>query len=508
MRLNWPQSFRFIGKAHPDGLLTRPGTIYAYARAISRELEAREIGPGDRVALWLSQGADQVAAILGCWMVGAAFSVIPSYPSRSSSEHVNERTGNVLTVLDPKAIIQSETKPLPEPPAGDVHVITLTGPDLSADADLAEGADIPTGGPDDLAFIQFTSGSTGGTAKGAEVRFRQLDANLSALTTRMNISPEDRMVTWAPLYHDMGLIAVLLALRSGADLVLLETDTFVRRPSSWLEAISQFQGTVTTGPPTGLKLLSRRRAKDVDLSSLRYAWIGGEAVFPSVLREFEDCYAEAGLKPGVMQPTYGMAETVVGISCGDPGVPPTVKEGFISCGRPLDDMDLQVVDEDGAPVSDGSEGRILVRSASVISGYLGLPRFEDGGWFDTGDLGFVSDGLVFITGRLKDVIKRGSESFPAVMVEAVAEEALELGVGRAAAFANFSPEMGKEEVVLLVEARGLDDGGARQVAASVLDKLGLQIDVIRTPKAGRLPRTSSGKLMRRLAAAQYREGKI
>lgn len=441
-------------------------------------------------------------------MVGAAFCFLPSFAGRSGSDRAIGRLREVLDVLEPKVVLQATADPLPLVATEGLETIAVDGPgSLSA----------PTTGPhlvlgprdtEDLAFIQFTSGSTGGQAKGAEVRFGQLVANLDALARRVQMTGQDRLVSWAPLYHDMGLMAVLLTLRTGADLVLMETDYFVRRPSAWLETIGRYGGTVTTAPPTSLKLLTRRPARDVDLSTLRYAWIGGEAVFPRVLRGFEDAYSDAGLRPGAMQPTYGMAETVVCISCGIPGTAWTERDGIISCGPVLDNMEVRIADEGDEHVPDGQEGRILARGASVISGYLGGPRFEQGGWLDTGDVGFLSGGLLYVSGRTKDVIKRGAESFPAALVETIAEEALDLRTGRAAAFATRRADLGKEEIVLLVEARELNGDQVRKAAGAITRELGLQVDVIRAVTGGRLPRTSSGKLMRPLTAARYRDGEL
>jgi long-chain-fatty-acid--[acyl-carrier-protein] ligase len=171
-------------------------------------------------------------------------------------------------------------------------------------------------------------------------------------------------------------------------------------------------------------------------------------------------------------------------------------------------MDLKIVQEDGTPVASGEYGQIHVRGPSVMQGYLGLEQFAPDAWFDTGDLGFEYDNRVYVTGRIKDVLKRGAESFTATVVEVIAEEALNLRTGRAAAFACPRPDIGKEEIVLLVESRNWDDEQARSVAAAVTRELGLQIDVIRNAKGGRLPRTSSGKLMRQKAAALYQEGMV
>lgn len=508
MQILWPENFHFVGRARPDGLRVSSAQIAACAVQIGDELRARGVGAGDRVALWLTDGVDQVSAMLGCWMAGATFCVLPSYAGRTNTDRSQDRIRGVLSVLAPKLLIDARSHSLPDVVSGTYQTLTLPDFDPVAVDAKAPGPLSIQKAADDMAFVQFTSGSTGGDARGAVVRFGQLKANLDALAHRTAMTDGDCMVSWAPLYHDMGLMAVLLSLNCGADLVLMETDHFVRRPSAWLDAISKYKGTHSTAPPTALKLLSRRKAMDVDLSSWRYAWIGGEAVFPKVLEAFEQAYAPAGLSKGVMQPTYGMAETVVGISCGEPGSRWQVQKGAVSCGPPLEDMQVRIVGDDSAPVDKGREGRIMVRGPSVMAGYLGQPRFAENAWFETGDLGFLRDGLVYVTGRIKDVLKRGGESFPAALVEEVAEQALALRTGRAAVFSIPRVEMGKEEIVLLVESRNWQDDHARTVAAAVVRDLGLQIDVIRATNGTRLPRTSSGKLMRQQAAALYRKGLI
>lgn len=508
MEIHLPDRFHFIGKHAPEGATAGGAAVLAYASDLAGQLKAHDVQKGERVALWLTRGVDQLAAMFACWHVGAAFCVLPSFAARTATDRSKERIAEVLSVLDPKVLVQSDAMPLPEFATHDIPLITLPvadPPQASAQDGICVAFDVK---PDDVAFIQFTSGSTGGRPKGAEVRFGQLQANLDALARRIDMTRADRMVSWAPMYHDMGLMAVLLPLKLGADLVLMETDHFVRRPTAWLEAISRHKGTLTTAPPTALKLLTRRKAKDIDLSTLRYGWIGGEAVFPVGLRAFEEVYGQMGLKPGALQPTYGMAETVVGISCGLPGTPWKIEHDVISCGPVLDNMEVRVVDEDGKLLPDGTAGHLHVRGASVIDGYLSLPRFEPGGWFDTGDVAFLKDGLIFVSGRVKDVLKRGAESFTAAYVETIAEDALALRTGRAAAFTHFDTNAGREEIVLLVETRDWDQDQARIAAAAVMKDLGLQIDVIRAPLGGRLPRTSSGKLMRQMTAKQYKEGAI
>lgn len=504
---DWPDRLVFVGKHRPEGVERTADEIADRAFAIRDMLIRHGVVPGHRVAVWMSAGENLVSTIYGCWAAGAAFSILPSFAGRSNSERSKARVDEVLRVLEPKLLLVGEHDEVPPALTGTVEVLRV--PDSLTSAGGSAGNDVQdiARADEEIAFVQFTSGSTGG-AKGAVVRFDQLRANLNAIAGRTRLSSADRMVSWAPLYHDMGLMAVLLPLSVGAGLVLMETDHFVRRPTAWLETISRQGGTVTTAPPTALKLLTRRRAQNIDLSTLRYAWIGGETVFPGVVRAFEATYANAGLKTGVIQPTYGMAETVVGISCGHPGEAWHVRDGFISCGPPLDGVDVRIADEAGADVPNTEIGRVLVRGPSVMRGYLGMEPFADNAWFDTGDLGFLFNGVLYVTGRVKDVLKRGAESFPATVVEAAAEDALGLNTGRCAAFAHRQDDAEKEEIVLLVESRDWDDDRANLVASAVAAEVGLQLDVIRNARGGRLPRTSSGKLMRQKAASLFKEGQI
>ena len=507
MRIYWPESFVFIGKSSPEGRNVSGDVVGCRATAFAELLKSRNVTTGDRIAIWLTNGEDQIAAIMGCWAVGAAFCILPSFAGRTATERSQHRVNDVFSVLKPKLLVKGAGADLPEALKGAADTLELPRLDDLPRQTIDIESVLDDRSPNEMAFIQFTSGSTGG-AKGAVVRFGQLESNLDAIAQRSKLSVFDRMVSWAPLYHDMGLMAVLLPLSRNADLVLMETDHFVRRPTAWLEAITRYRGTITTAPPTALKLLTRRAAKSVDLTSLRYGWIGGEMVFPTVIEAFEETYASSGLSKGVLQPTYGMAETVVGISCGIPGEQWSVKDGFISCGPVLPDMELRIVNNCDLDVEAGEQGQIHVRGPSVMNGYLGLEPSPTGAWFDTGDLGFVADDRVYVTGRTKDLLKRGGETFPATVVEAIAEDALDLSTGRAAAFTCFQLAAGREEIVLLIESRNWDDNQARVVGAAVASELGLQVDIVRNAQGGRLPRTSSGKIMRQRTAQMYQEGLI
>jgi acyl-CoA synthetase (AMP-forming)/AMP-acid ligase II len=322
----------------------------------------------------------------------------------------------------------------------------------------------------------------------------------------------------------MGLIAVLLALYYGLDLVLIPTEAFVRRPGIWLDSISHFHGTISPAPPFAFNLLAKRRAnkdKLLDLSSWRYAWVGAEPIFPSQLSVFEDVYRSSALSANVLQGAYGLAESVVVVSCGAAGQKRLVLDldldelrqtgkvlptrfgktvQFVGCGSPNRNMEVRIVDENGSDTESNSQGRILIRGPSVTRGYLNDPDPRNtASWLDTGDIGFFFDKQLFISGRSKDLIKRGGVGIAPHEIEWIVEQTLGLRTGRAVALSYLNPICANEEIIVLVESRTLEQGALENVVAEVSRYAGVQLDTIRCVGLGGIPRTASGKLCRGLA---------
>jgi fatty-acyl-CoA synthase len=351
------------------------------------------------------------------------------------------------------------------------------------------------------------------------------------------VKPDDRGVSWLPLYHDMGLVGFLLAPLAGQVTVdLLATQDFARRPLLWLSLLSQNRGTLSYSPSFGYELCLRRRQAEgpaLDLSAWRVAGIGGDMIRPGILAGFAEAYARHGFDPKAFLPSYGMAEATLAVSFAPLGrgvATDTIsldrleREGvaeagaadrsrpFVRCGAPLPGHEVAIRGEDGDALPERRVGRIHVRGPSLMLGYDGRPEetaevLSADGWLDTGDLGYRIGEEVVITGRAKDlIIVNGRNIWPQDLEWSVEQSVPGLRTGDVAAF-SVDGEAG-ETVVLMVEARAADPEGREklkaEVAATLRMRHGIECQVVLTAP-GTLPMTSSGKLSRTRARRLYLE---
>jgi fatty-acyl-CoA synthase len=535
-RLLTPQnnSVTVLAGAHGPETTIAVSELIADAISLAHRLEALGIGDGDRIAILMPTGPASIVAILASWRAHAAFSMLPWAVGNGGSKIAVHKLCQALDALQPKVVLvtPSSADIIDRSRFPSTRFLVIDCPDdrrLPADASRCL--------PDDIAFIQFTSGSTDAGAKGVVVRHAQLADNIVGIGAKIQVEPMDVMVSWAPLHHDMGLIALLLSLYYGLSVVLIPTESFGRRPAIWLEAIDRFRGALSPAPPFAFQLLAKRSAlrnRSLDLSSWRYAWVGAEPIFPSQLSAFETVYRQAGLRENVLQGTYGLAEAVVIVSNGRAGQPrltlaidgvllretgqvspcertrPGAVE-VIGCGSPNRNMEVRIADEAGNGVGEGLRGRILIRGPSVTEGYFGHPDPRPAHeWLDTGDLGFLFEGQIFVIGRTKDLVKRGGVGVAPQEIEWVVEQTLGLRTGRAAAFSYLRPERSKEEIVVLVEdhaSRQEDHQLVQRVVSAIVQDVGVQIDLLRFVGLNAIPRTSSGKLRRNETRELFLAGK-
>jgi fatty-acyl-CoA synthase len=362
----------------------------------------------------------------------------------------------------------------------------------------------------DIAFLQYTSGSTG-DPKGVAVSHGAVAANCRGIAAALELDAErDVALSWLPLYHDMGLVGfVMTPLFSGVSSVLMPTSSFLRRPLSWLETIERHRATITFCPPFALALAMKqheRRPTHARLESLRVLGIGAEPISADLVRAFHAAFAAQGLSPGSLTTAYGMAEATVAVSIKrhPDGLQPAERP---SCGAALPGHELAIRDpEDGHALAAGEPGEIWFRGPSLGSGYYLNERasrevFENG-WLRTGDLGCIVGGELFVTGRLKDlVIVNGRNYEPQAFEWSVAELP---GVRAGHVVACSRPGWQSEELVVLLEAAGADDAElGQQVCRRIAERHGLQVAEVRVLPPGTLPKTSSGKLRRRLARERY-----
>jgi acyl-CoA synthetase (AMP-forming)/AMP-acid ligase II len=510
------------------------------ALAVAGGLSTLGIGRGDRVALIFPTGIEFFAAFFGALLAGAV--PVPLYPPvrlgrmgeyLRRTAQMMERSGVRLLLAD------SRVRRL----IGEA--VVAAKPDLGCRTlvDLPQGTpEIVKAEPADLALIQFSSGTTV-DPKPAALSHRAVAAQVEILNGFWRDTGELRhsCVSWLPLYHDMGLIGcVFPALSRDATLTLIGPEVFVARPAIWLRAISRYGGTVSPAPNFAYNLCVNRIAdaemEGVDLSCWRTALNGAESVAPSVLRAFCDRFARWGFRPEALTPVYGLSEAALAVTFSPldrpfrsrrfdrenlsrEGVAREAEVGreIVSVGRPVPGFRLRVHDEAGCEVPAGRVGRIWIQGPSLMEGYLGDPaataRALQKGWLDTGDLGFVFDGELYLTGRAKDAIILRGRNYAPDEIELAVEDVPGVRTGCVVAASWLPDDAPGEELALFVEV-------SREITAEELEALpeacreavlgatGLAADRVVVLAPGTLPRTSSGKLRRAETLRLYLTGEL
>jgi 1-acyl-sn-glycerol-3-phosphate acyltransferase len=396
---------------------------------------------------------------------------------------------------------------------------------------------------DDIAFIQYTSGSTG-DPKGVVLTHANLMANIRAIGQVADVQPDDVLVSWLPLYHDMGLISMWLAsLYFAIPLVVMSPLAFLARPERWLQTIQRYRGTISAAPNFAYELCVKRiddaRIQGLDLGSWRLAANGAEPVLPETLRRFTERFAGYGFRPGAMTPVYGLAECTVGLLCPPLGRGPRIDRvrrqsfsrggradpaaaddatalSFVSCGRALPAHEVRIVDVRGREVGERVEGRLEFRGPSATGGYYRNPgetrRLFDGDWLDTGDRAYVADGEVHLTGRVKDIIIRGGRNIYPHEVEDAVGAVPGVRRGCVAVFGSPDPQSGTERLVVLAETRATEAAEQNALRARILDAtvavLGEPPDEVVLAPPHTVLKTSSGKIRRAACRELHDAGRL
>jgi len=533
---------RFVGR---DEQATFLGWAEVRERALAACGGLQELGiqPGDRVALVFPTGPDFFAGFFGALLAGAV--PVPLYPPVRLGRLAEyfDRTARMLTRAGARLVL------------ADRRVERILGETVAA-ARPALGCrtigELPAAAPRpvpvaaaDLALVQFSSGTTV-DPKPVALSHRAILAQVEVLNGFWPDTKEVRHsgVSWLPLYHDMGLIGcVFPALERDATLTLLGPEHFVARPALWLRALSRYRATISPAPNFAYALCASRIADSellgVDLSSWVVALDGAEAVVPSVLHAFEARFSRYGLKPGVLTPVYGLSEAALAVAFSPIGRPyrigrfdreglaregvarpvPPAQSGreIVSVGRPIPGFQLRIVGVDGKNLAEGGVGRVWTTGPSLMEGYLDDPEatakaLRDG-WLDTGDLGFLLDGELYLTGRAKDVILLHGRNHSPEEVERAVEGVAGVRAGCVVAASWLPEEAPGEELALFVERRR--GAPEEEIAAlpeacrtAVLGATGLAVDHVVVLAPGTLPRTSSGKLRRSETLRLYLEGEL
>jgi acyl-CoA synthetase (AMP-forming)/AMP-acid ligase II len=509
------------------------GALYRSARRLAHALRERGVQPGDRVALVLPTGADFVEGFFGVQLAGAV--PVPLYPPvrLGRMEEYLAATTRMLTVVGAKLVLSDRRVKLLLGQAIARAAVPLGCPTV---AELREA------GPNELehstrpeapGLIQFSSGSTV-DPKAVALSHHALITQCAALEALMKPAEgEPAGVSWLPLYHDMGLIGCLLsAIYQAGPLALLPPEAFLVKPALWLRALSRHRATISPAPNFAYGLCLKRvkpvDVQGVDLSRWSHALNGAEPVSAETMEKFSSRFAEQGFRREALMPVYGMSEASLAVSFTsnvgpkralalDPvalategRVAPAAAHSrtVVSVGTAVPGCELEVRDDAGAVLGEGALGRVLVRGPFLMSGYFGDQAATEcavkDGWLDTGDLGFVEQGELFVCGRSKDVvIVRGRNHAPQEFEDAL--EAIE-GVRTGCAVAlGFVPEGETDErLLLLVETTGTPpDALKEQVRGAVLARTGVDPHTVVLLEPGTLPRTSSGKLRRQEALRRF-----
>jgi fatty-acyl-CoA synthase len=402
---------------------------------------------------------------------------------------------------------------------------------------------LPVAQPDDIAYLQYSSGSTR-FPHGVAVTHQALMSNLAAHSHGMKMGPTDRGVSWLPFYHDMGLVGCLLStVANQMSVDYLKTEDFARRPLAWLDLISRNQGTTMSYSPTfGYDICARRVSSQMnvaerfDLSRWRVAGNGADMIRPDVMQTFVDTFAPAGFKASSFLPSYGLAEATLAVSIMPPGegiVVQTVEEtllaggtpgerdrpqryrAVVNCGRPVLDMEVEIRSDDGTALAEREIGQVHCRGTSVMAGYF---RDEEAtnacldrdGWLDTGDMGYMSEGYLYIVGRAKDMIIINGKNHWPQDIEWAVEQLPGFKAGDIAAFSITTPG-GEETPAVLVQCRTSDTDERGRLRDLIRERVraitGINCVIELVPPRS-LPRTSSGKLSRAKARNLYLSGEI
>ncbi|XXF78372.1 AMP-binding protein [Myxococcaceae bacterium GXIMD 01537] len=518
------------------------GELWAEASAVAAALAHEGVARGEPVALMLRTEVAFFACFFGVLLAGGV--PVPLYPPfrkdrleeyvgrqagilRNASARVLvtfgevRRVGTLLRARVPslRRVVTPEELRWRDAPAPLVHVEAS-----------------------DAALIQYTSGSTG-APKGVLLTHANLLANIRAIGEALRVGPEDVGVSWLPLYHDMGLIGSwLMPLTYGVPVAFLSPLAFLARPARWLHALHAHRGTLSAAPNFAYDLCVRKVSDEelegLDLGPWRVALNGSEAVSPETLERFIRRFGPHGLRPGTLLPAYGLAEVAVALTFSPVGRPPRIdtieRESFercgsavpsaepgralrfVSCGRPLRGSEVRIVDERGEAVGERERGLIEFKGPSMTPGYYGdaaaTRAVRHGAWMDAGDLGYVADGELYVTGRRKElIIKAGRNLYPAEIEEVVGEVP---GVrkGCVAAFGQPDPGTGTERLVVVAETREEGPEARERLRAAVVARVAQALDlppdeVVLAPP-GAVLKTSSGKVRRRATREAWLRGEL
>ncbi|HXD01884.1 MAG TPA: fatty acyl-AMP ligase [Novosphingobium sp.] len=511
------------------------------ALAVARRLVAQGVKPEDRIALIAETGPEFAALFCGTIYAGAWPVPLPLPTSFGGKDNYIEQLVVQLNSSDPSILFfPGEIAEMAGAAAARQGCAGIAFENFLADPAPA-GVALPAASSDQICYLQYSSGSTR-FPHGVAVTHEALLNNLAGHGHGMKLIQTDRCVSWLPWYHDMGLVGCFLSpIANQVSADYLKTEDFARRPLAWLDMISRNPGTTLSYSPTfGYDICARRIssqshvAERFDLSRWRIAGNGADMIRPDVMQGFVNAFAEAGFKAAAFLPSYGLAEATLAVTIMPPGEGirvelveeerlsgcprdlsrPARYRAIVNCGKPVRDMVVEVRGERGLPLADHHIGKVWCKGPSVMHSYFRDPESTEAclvdGWLDTGDMGYLAEGYLFIVGRAKDMIIINGKNHWPQDIEWAVEQLPGFHQGDIAAF-SVQADNGEEVPAVLVHCRVSDPEERRRLHDQIKDKVrsitGMNCVVELVPPRT-LPRTSSGKLSRAKAKKLYLAGEI
>lgn len=515
--------------------------LYTGATKVASHLRDQGLNMADTVAIMLPTGLDYFYSFFGILIAGGV--PVPIYPPVRLSQledHLLRHT-HILNNCQAKFLITiPKAKPVAHLLKAQVPLLLSihTPEELQTASPLQQG---PALRSSDTAFLQYTSGSTG-QPKGVVLTHANLLANIRAMGEAAQVSSEDVFVSWLPLYHDMGLIGAWLgSLYFAMTFVVMSPLSFLARPERWLRAIHHYHGTLSAAPNFGyelcLKRLNASKLEGLNLRSWRAAFNGAEAISAKTLNEFCKQFEHCGFARSSMKPVYGLAENSVGLAFPSMSAPPRVdrvnrtafsRSGlakpddspqaleFISCGSPIPHNQIRIMDGNNRELPERREGQVEFISNSATCGYFQAPGktqgLFNGNWLRTGDLGYVANGELFITGRVKDVVIRGGRNIYPHELEQAIGELNSVRTGRVVAFGTLDKQKATEKLVVIAETHEPSESVkatlVQQINALSVNLIGMPIDDVVLSSPGTILKTSSGKVRRAACKELYEKGTL
>ncbi len=533
-------SIVLLQSAHPALTITYTQLIDRAGR-YAAALNQSGVNKGDVVIIILDHSQDLIYAFFGAVLAGAVPAIMPFLTEKLSPDQYRSSLSSLLEITQPGAVItKSEfVGEVQQAAAGKTHppVILTTENIDRGQIEQPENLLGIDSSPDEIALLQHSSGTTG-LQKGVALSHRSVFNQLNSYARSIDLVPQDVIVSWLPLYHDMGLIAgFLLPLMLGVPLVLISPFDWVRAPYRLLQAISEYHGTLCWLPNFAYNFcalkIRDRDLEGVDLSSLRAFINCSEPMYWSSHEMFRERFSPYGLRAAALATCYAMAENVFAVTQGGINSAVLVDEvdryalangqavklagadpngvKMLSAGIPIYNTSVRVVDPTGNSLPERAVGEIAIQSDCMLTGYYKRPDLTEkaflDGWYMTGDLGYLADGELFITGRKKDLIIVGGKNIYPQDIEHLAGQVEGVHPGRVAAFGVFNDRAGTEDVVLVAEVDSLDDEErtyiSNQIRARVTQGSDIALRQVYTVEHGWLLKTSSGKVARAANREKY-----